>query len=113
MTIENIVDMILKYHAEGLMRSDIHKPFAWAVYQTWKWVDSHEKSRKESEKKMKTMEINFKVVVDEDAVDELKKCINHHIDRLLDLENWPEIRSVYDAKIIENKKNKDLDKCPF
>lgn len=46
MTIGKVIDRILKYHAEALIRADIQKPFAWAVYQTWKWVDEHEKSRK-------------------------------------------------------------------
>ena len=49
MTIGNIIDRILKYHAESLIRTDIQKPFAWSVYQTWKWVDEQEKPRKKGE----------------------------------------------------------------
>ena len=31
---------------EAMRRDDIYKPFAWAVYQTWKWVDINETPRK-------------------------------------------------------------------
>lgn len=45
MTMGVIVDRILKYHADGLLNPHIRKPFAWAVLETWKWVDEHEKPR--------------------------------------------------------------------
>ena len=45
MTIGKIIDRILKYHAEGLLTPYIKKPWAWAVFETWKWVDEHEKPR--------------------------------------------------------------------
>lgn len=45
MTLGKIIDKLLKYHAEALVNPNIHKPYAFAVYQTWKWVDEHEKAR--------------------------------------------------------------------
>ena len=48
MTIGNVIDRILKYHAEALLDPVIKKPFAWSLFQTWKWVDEHEKSRGEA-----------------------------------------------------------------
>ena len=48
MTIGNVMDRILKYHAEGLLNPAIKKPFAWSIHQTWKWVDEHEKPREEA-----------------------------------------------------------------
>lgn len=45
MTIGEIIDKVIKYHAEALLRTDIRKPFAWALYKTWKWVDEKEKER--------------------------------------------------------------------
>jgi len=43
MTLGKIVDKILKYHAEALLRTDISKKYSWALYQTWKWADEHER----------------------------------------------------------------------
>lgn len=48
MTIGNVIDRILKYHAEALLNPVIKKPFAWSIFQTWKWVDEHEKPREEA-----------------------------------------------------------------
>ena len=47
MTIGKVIDIILKYHAEALLDPVIKKPFAWSLFQAWKWVDEHEKSRGE------------------------------------------------------------------
>ena len=35
------------------------------------------------------------------------KKLEHHADWLLDLESWPEIKSVFDCKIEEVKENED------
>ena len=51
---------------------------------------------------MKTVTITFKAEVDDNGVEELKRCVDHHIDRLLDLDSWPEIRTVYDANLKED-----------
>ena len=45
MTIGRIVDFMLKKHTEALLNPMIYKPYAWAVYQTWKWVNENEKPR--------------------------------------------------------------------
>jgi hypothetical protein len=39
------MDMIAKKRAEGMKNPAIYKPTAWAVYQTWKWVNELEKTR--------------------------------------------------------------------
>jgi hypothetical protein len=46
MTIGRIMEFILRKHVEALLNPSIHKPFAWALYETWKWVDENEKPRK-------------------------------------------------------------------
>lgn len=46
---------------------------------------------------MKTIEANFLMEVEDNAVEEVKKSVDHHIERLIDLESWPEIKSVYHA----------------
>jgi hypothetical protein len=46
-TFGKIIDSIIKKYDEAMKRDDIYKPFAWAVYQTWKWVDINETPREE------------------------------------------------------------------
>ena len=40
-----IIDKIMDYYFIAVSDYAILKPFAWAVYQTWKWVDKQEKPR--------------------------------------------------------------------
>ena len=48
MTIGKIVDLILKYHKQAENpRLMIRDPWAWAVYQTWKWLNEHTKEDKD------------------------------------------------------------------
>lgn len=49
MTIGRILDFMMKKHTQAVLNSSVQKPFAWAVYQTWKWVDANEKPRREVE----------------------------------------------------------------
>ena len=46
MTIGKILDFMLMKHTGAVLNPMVNKPFAWAVYQTWKWVDENEKPRK-------------------------------------------------------------------
>ena len=46
-TFGKIIDSIIKKYDEAMKRDNIYKPFAWAVYQTWKWVDINETPREE------------------------------------------------------------------
>lgn len=48
MTFGKVTDIILKYYGEALLDPVIKKPFAWSLFQAWKWVDEHEKSRGEA-----------------------------------------------------------------
>ena len=48
---------------------------------------------------MKTLKVEFLIDIENDAVDKMKTVIDHHIDYLLDLESFPEIKSVYKAKM--------------
>lgn len=52
---------------------------------------------------MKVIKLEMFIEVDDDAVEEIKK-VEHHVDYLLDFENYPEIKSVFGVKIksIEN-----------
>lgn len=52
---------------------------------------------------MKTIEVNFLMEVEDNAVEEVKKSVDHHIERLIDLESWPEIKNVYRATAKETK----------
>lgn len=45
-----------------------------------------------------TLEIKMKIEVPENAVDEIKK-IEHHAEYFLDLDSYPEIKSVFDVKV--------------
>jgi len=45
-------------------------------------------------------EITMKVELKDDSeLEDLKKTIDHHIERLVDLDSWQSIESIYDAKI--------------
>ena len=46
---------------------------------------------------MRTIEVNFLMEVEDNVVEEVKKSVDHHIERLIDLESWPEIKNVYHA----------------
>lgn len=48
--------------------------------------------------------VTMMVYIDNDAADNLS-IITHHIDRFIDLDSWPEIKSVCDVKI----ENCDID----
>lgn len=54
---------------------------------------------------MKTIEVNFLMEIEDNAVEEVKKSVDHHIERLIDLESWPEIKSVYHATVKEVEMN--------
>ena len=54
---------------------------------------------------MKTIEVNFLMEVEDNAVEEVKKSVDHHIERLIDLESWPEIKSVYHTTAKEVEMN--------
>lgn len=54
---------------------------------------------------MKTIEVNFLMEVEDNAVEEVKKSVDHHIERLIDLESWSEIKSVYRATAKEIEMN--------
>ena len=48
---------------------------------------------------MKEINISFKAKVDDSIIDELQKTVDHNIYKLIDLDNYPEIESIYDAKM--------------
>ena len=49
---------------------------------------------------MKTVKITMYLNIDETAMDEIKK-LEHHAEYLLDLDNHPEIESVYGVTVTE------------
>ena len=48
---------------------------------------------------MKDVRISFNAEIKEGSEETLKKIITHHIDSLIDFQEFPEINMVYDAKI--------------
>lgn len=48
---------------------------------------------------MKEITISLKLLVGESGVDALKRCIGHHLEELIDFDNWPEIRD-YQSSIV-------------
>ena len=48
--------------------------------------------------KTKKVTISFTAYVDEDAVDEIVRHVDHHLDYLVNLSEYPEIKGVCDAK---------------
>ena len=51
---------------------------------------------------MKEITISFKATVDEKSVEELKRIVDHHLNWLINLDEFPEIKTVYDATIKED-----------
>lgn len=58
---------------------------------------------------MKTIEVTMKMEVDDDFYDDLKRIVDHHVDYLLDLISYPEIHSVYGAKIQEIDNQQEME----
>lgn len=46
---------------------------------------------------MKTVMVQFMVDIEDNAIENLKKAVTHHLDYLLDLDSWQEIKSVHDG----------------
>lgn len=55
--------------------------------------------------------ISFKVNVKEGTPVELLKRLEHHAEELLDLDSWPEIETVHDFKVEEEKKTRIVTLC--
>lgn len=49
MSIGQIIDRFLKEYNNAIKWDYVHKPKAYALYQTWKWVDAEEKPRQREE----------------------------------------------------------------
>ena len=43
MTIGKVIDYIISFYYQAKDNPAIHKPFAWALYQTWRLVDEYER----------------------------------------------------------------------
>lgn len=50
--------------------------------------------------KTKEIKLTMNLTIDADSLDELKR-LEHHIEGLLDLDNWTEIKSVYGVEVEE------------
>ena len=46
------------------------------------------------------MHVKLSMEIETSNVEALKK-LEHHIDYLLDLDNWPEIESVYNVEVVQ------------
>jgi len=49
-------------------------------------------------------EVNMRLVISDDAhpeeIEELKKAVDHHIERLVDIDEWPCIETIYGCSIV-------------
>lgn len=55
-----------------------------------------------SDKEIMEVKLEICMQIEKDAFQELKK-VEHHAEYLLDLDHWPEIKSVYGCKVKEIK----------
>ena len=46
MTIGKAIDYLIGEYFDAIQEEHIRKPISYALYQTWKWADGEEKSRK-------------------------------------------------------------------
>jgi hypothetical protein len=46
MTREQAIRKFNEFHDKAVKLSYVENPISWALYQTWKWFDNNEKSRK-------------------------------------------------------------------
>ena len=53
------------------------------------------------EDRARTFSVTFKASVAEEGVEDFKKAIDHHIERIVDMDSWPEIRGISEAKAKE------------
>lgn len=44
-TFEKVIHMLCTEYEHAERNTNIHKPLAWALYQTWKYADGEEKTR--------------------------------------------------------------------
>lgn len=51
---------------------------------------------------LSNIKLSMSLQTNNDSIEQFKK-LEHHIDYLLDLDNWPEIESVYDVVVEEIK----------
>lgn len=47
----------------------------------------------------KEITITFKALVNEDGIDDIVKAVNHHIDWLINLDEWNEIIEIYNGQV--------------
>lgn len=49
-------------------------------------------------------EVNMRLVISDDThpeeIEELKKAVDHHIERLVDIDEWPCIETIYGCSIV-------------
>jgi len=56
--------------------------------------------------KTKKIRISMIVEIEANAFEELAKCVDHHIERFVDTEEWPEIKSISSGEVSEIKEDK-------
>lgn len=49
MTFEKVIKLLCDYYGRALTLDYVQKPLAWALYQTWKIVDSKEAGKNNDE----------------------------------------------------------------
>ena len=47
------------------------------------------------------IDINMHMEIDEKAKDEVKSMLMHHIEQIMSLNEWPEIKSIYGVEVRE------------
>ena len=59
---------------------------------------------------MKTVELRAKLDIKGEDFERLK-ILEHHVEHLFDLDNWSEIKTVHDVKIIEENDTPEKEYC--
>lgn len=55
---------------------------------------------------MKVINIQMSIECNEDDRFEIEKAFMNHIDWLIDLESWPEIKSIFGVRVVEEEERK-------
>lgn len=55
------------------------------------------------------VDVKFKMEIEEDFFEELTRIADHHIDRLIDVDSYPEIKSVSNVMLIVDSGKESLE----
>lgn len=47
------------------------------------------------------LSVNMNIEIDSEAKDDIVKAFTHHIEQIMSLDEWPEIKYVYGVEVVE------------